>query len=84
MEVPWSYCLEAFCIKVLGEIVSKVFLAWVPCDVEVTKGNLVGDAEKMHFHGWRSLFFNRVICNSKGGGIIAMDRGWWLFVPKFF
>jgi hypothetical protein len=39
------------CIKVLGEVVEQVFLARVPCDVEVSEGDLVWDADKSHFHG---------------------------------
>ena len=51
MEIPRLNCLVVFGIEVLGEVVGKVFLAWVPCDVEVPKGNLVGDTEEPHFHG---------------------------------
>jgi len=35
-----------FCLKLLGEVVGQVFLAKVPCDVEVSEGDLVCDAEK--------------------------------------
>jgi len=35
-----------FCFKVLGEVVGQIFLARVPCDVEVSEVDLVCDAEK--------------------------------------
>ena len=78
------YCLVVFSVEVFGEVVGKVFLAWVPCDVEVAQGNLVGDAEKTHFHGPGSLFLDRVIGDADGSEVIAVDWGWRLFVPQFF
>ena len=51
MEVPRSNGLMVGGVEVLGEVVGKVLLAWVPCDVKISKGNLVGDTEEPHFHG---------------------------------
>jgi hypothetical protein len=35
-----------FCFKVLGKVVGQIFLARVPCDVDISEGNLVCDVEK--------------------------------------
>ncbi len=35
-----------FCFKVFCEVVGQVFLARVPCDIEVSEGDLVCNAKK--------------------------------------
>ena len=73
-----------FSIKVLCKIVSKIFFSWLPRDIEVVSGNLVGHPEEVLFHSSRSLFFDRVVGNGGGCAVVAMYWRGWLFMPQFF
>ena len=68
---------------VLGVVISKVFEAGVPFDVELFACNLVGNPKIAHFHGSGALAFYGVVRDAGGGRIIAVYGRWWLWVTEF-
>ncbi len=68
-----------FGIEVLCKIVRKIFFSWLPRDIEVVSGNLVGHPEEVLFHSSRPLLLDCVIRNGGGRAVVAMYwRGWLL------
>ncbi len=65
---------------VLALVISKIFLSWVPSDAMLILCNLVTNPKIMHLHRTGALAFDRIIRNSNGGGIVAMDGGLGLWV----
>ena len=78
MEVPGTYFLVMSTVKVLGEIVSKIILTWMPLNIKVSLPDLIGYPEKSHFHGPRSFLFYSVICNANCCEIVTVYWYWGL------
>ena len=80
MEVPGAYFSVMPKVKVLGEIVRKILLTWMPLNIKVSLPDLIGYPKKYHFHGPRSLLFDSVICNSDCCEIVTVYWRWGLRV----
>ena len=57
MKVPGTYFLVKPTVKMLGQIVNKILLNWMPLNIKVSLPDLISYPEKSHFHGPRSLLF---------------------------
>ena len=64
MEVPGTYFLVMPMVKMLGVIVSKILLTWMPLNIKVSLPDLIGYPEKAYFYGPRSLLFYSVVRNA--------------------
>ena len=84
MQIVWANSLVMFGVKVFCKVVCKIFLSWLPCDIEVVSGYLVGDPEEVLFHSSRLLFFDSVIGYGGGSAVVAMHWCGRLFVPQLF
>ena len=78
IEVPGTYFLVMLTVKIIGEIVSKILLTWMPLNIKVSLPDLIGYPEKSHFHGPRSLRFDSVIFNSDCCEIVTVYWSWGL------
>ncbi len=84
MLVPRAYCMMMWTQVVFTLVVCQVLLTRVPLDTVSILCYLVTCPKIPHFH--RSLFlsFDSIICNSDGGGVVAMDLCFWLRVAQLF
>ena len=73
-----------YTIEVLGEIIGKFLLAWVPLHIKLSHLNLIGHPNESHFHRSSALFLDSAICYSSGCEVITMYWWWWLWVAHFF
>ena len=78
VQIVWANSLVMFGLEMFCKIVCQIFFSWLPCDIEVVLGYLVGDPEEVLFHSSRPLFFDSVIGN--GGGRAVVDVLEWLAV----
>jgi hypothetical protein len=69
---------------VLALVVSQVFESWVPLDVIRVLSYLITNPKISHFHASSALAFDGVICDSDGSRVVAMDRGFRLWMAEFF
>jgi hypothetical protein len=63
---------------VLALIICKVFFARKVVDVKFSLCNSICNPKESHFHGLRALALDGVVGDAYGGGVIAIDRDWWL------
>ena len=73
-----TYFLVMLMVKILGEIVMKILLTWMPLNIKVSLSDLIVYAEKSRFHGPRFLLFNSVICNADFCKIVTVYWRWGL------
>ena len=78
MEVPGTYFLVLSKVKMIGEIVSKIILTWMPLNIKVPLPDLIGYPEKSHLHGPISLLFYSVIFNADCCKIVTVHWCWGL------
>ena len=68
---------------VLGDLITKIFLARVPLDVTIYLLELIDQTMILHVYGVGTLIFDGVINNACGGGFVTMYWIWWLRVGPF-
>ncbi len=69
---------------VFALVVSQVLLTWVPPAIVRILCNFVTNPKISHLLQTRSLTFDRIVCNSNGRCVIAMDLQFWLRKAQFF
>jgi hypothetical protein len=52
----------------------------MPFGIAGILGNFITDPKISHFHQTRLLPFDSVVCNADGGGVVAMDQCFGLWV----
>ena len=65
-------------VEMFREVVCKVLLPGVPCDVEIANVDLVCYPKECHFHCTRPLTFDSVVGDGDGGFIVTMYGCGWL------
>ena len=73
-----------FRLMVLAGVISQVFRAWVPVNVEVFLVNLITRIEVSHFKHTRALSADRSVDDASRCCIITMNGRWGLRVAQFF
>ena len=66
-----------------SEIVGQVFLAGMPCNVEISNFDLLSDPKEILFHRTGALFFNGIIGDGHCSAIVAVNWCGWLWVSEF-
>jgi hypothetical protein len=74
--------MMAACV-VLALVVGQVLKSWVPLDIMRILCYLITHPKITHFHALCALALDGVIGDADGRCIIAMDRGFGLWVPEF-
>ena len=80
MELPGTYFLVMPTVKMIGEIVRKILLTWMPLNIKVSLPDFIGYPEKSYFHGPRYLLFYSVIRNADCCEIVTVYWRWGLFM----
>jgi len=57
----------------LGEIIDKVLLAWVPLHIQISHLDLIGYLKESYFHQSGVLFLDSVVHYTSGCKVFAMD-----------
>ena len=70
--------------EMLGEIIGKVLLSWVPLHIEISYLDLICHPKESHFHRSGELFLDGVVRYTSGCEVITMDWCWGLPVAHFF
>ena len=78
LEVPGAYLLVMPNVKMLGEVISNIFLAWMPLDIKVSFSDLICGPEEYFIHGSRVWLLDSVICNSHCCEIVTVYLSWGL------
>ncbi len=84
MLVIWSDDLMVSWLKMFGKIIGKVFLPRMPCDVEISNFDLIGDPKEILLHCARALFLDCVVCNGHCCAIVAVYWSGRLLMSQFF
>ncbi len=64
----------------LGEAVARIFRAGSPVDDELVLFDLSAEPIEAHIHRARFALLQSIICDAGGGGVVCLNRGWWLGV----
>lgn len=84
MEILIPHFLVMSVGMMLGEIIGTVGFARFPENMELALADSVPYPIKAHVNSFGTLLFDSVISNASGSGVISLERGGWLRVPKFF
>jgi hypothetical protein len=68
---------------VLVERIGQVAFAGPVTDQELLSAHSIFEPTPSHVQGFGALLLHGVIGKSFGGGVVDLDRGWWLVVTKF-
>ena len=63
-----------------GEVVAKIFCAGPPVDDELVLFDSIADPIEAHIHGARFALLQSIVRDAGGGGVVCLNRGWWLGV----
>ena len=71
MQVPRSYLSMVHTNEMLGEIIGKVLLSWVPLHIEISHLDLICHPKELHFHQiWSAILDSVVRYTTSVGGCL--------------